>query len=147
MSEATVGKYFGGFTKDWNELVGSSTSGGTKALAGIKMLGKAVANVGTFAVTEVVPGLIESVGKNTEKNLKNNRSSMTDEQIAKSEEYIRRSNEVGARHREARNVDWKISEIEEEIENLAEGDPRIEILKQKIEQLEATKPKWYAKEE
>ncbi|WP_322994391.1 hypothetical protein [Castellaniella sp.] len=142
-----MGKYFGGFTKDWSELVGSSTSGGTKALAGIKMLGKAVANVGTFAVTEVVPGLIESVGKSTEKNLEKNRSSMTDEQIAKSEEYIRRSNEIGAKRREARNVDWKISEIEEKIESLAEGDPRIEILKQDIEQLESTKPKWYAKEE
>lgn len=142
-----MGKYFGGFSKDWDELTGGHTSGGTKALAGLKILGKAVANVGTFAVTEVVPGMIESAGKGVEKGLAENRDKMTKEQVDKAEKAIQTGKDVGQRRQEARDIEWQIErkteELAEQMEKHPAGHPAITELKKEIAQLEAKKPEWY----
>jgi hypothetical protein len=97
-----MGKYFG-LGKDWDEVTGSKTSGGTRALAGLKILGKVVANVGTFAVTEVVPGMIEQGSKQVAKGLEEKRHEMTPEQIVKAESVIQNGKDIARRRQEARD--------------------------------------------
>jgi hypothetical protein len=69
------------------------------AFACHQILGKVVANVGTFAVTEVVPGMIEVAGKQVEKGLAEKRSEMTPEQIEKAERVIQNGKDVAQRRK------------------------------------------------
>jgi len=141
-----MGKYFG-LGSDWNELVGSQTSGGTKALAGLKILGKVVANVGTFAVTEVVPGMIEQGGKQVAKGLEEKRHEMTPEQIEKAERVIQKGKDVARRRKETREIEaqieWKTQQLEQETELHPGDNPVAEQLRKEIARLEAKKPTSY----
>jgi hypothetical protein len=141
-----MGKYFG-LGKDWDEITGSKTSGGTRALAGLKILGKVVANVGTFAVTEVVPGMIEQGSKQVAKGLEEKRHEMTPEQIEKAESLIQNGKDVARRRQEARDIEDQVEEktrqLEAEKERHPKANPVAQELSKEIAQLEAKKPKWY----
>lgn len=133
-----MGKYFG-LGSDWDELTASNTGTGTKALAGLKILGKVVANVGTFAVTEVVPGMIEAGGKQLEKGLAEKRSEMTPEQIEKAERLIQNGKDVAQRRSDARDIEREIERKTEEIESYPAGHPARTQLQREIRELEAKK--------
>lgn len=142
-----MAKYFNGFKNDWNKLSAKHTSGGTKALAGAKILGKSVANAGVFAFTELLPSMIKNSGKAVEKNLAENRSEMTEEKIKKAEKLIKNSKEVGQRHEEIRRIEQKIEykkrEIKEIIGKGYTDNPRIALLEIEISELEAQKPRLF----
>lgn len=142
-----MGKYFGGFTEDWAELTGKNTSGSTKVLAGLKIVGKAVANVGKFTVSEILPETIVSNGKRAEEVLAKNRKELTKEQIDEAEKIARRGQDVGKRLDEARRVQWEIDrkyhELAQEMERCPTGNPATVRLRKEIAQLETKQPKWY----
>jgi hypothetical protein len=137
-----MGKYFG-LGDDWGDLTAGWTSGGTKARAGLKILGKVIANVGTFAVTEVVPGIIESGGRQAAKHLEKNRSQMTDEQIENAERLAQNGQDVGRRRHEAWEIDHKVERLRAEMESHPDDERLHEELSAQIAELEAQKPKWY----
>ena len=66
-------------------------TGGEKVSAAAKLLGKSVANVGMLAAeigVEVVKNAPKTAGKLAERNLKENRQKMTDEQIDRAERVV-----------------------------------------------------------
>ncbi|AIO45628.1 hypothetical protein KDX27_07550 [Burkholderia cenocepacia] len=134
-----MGKYFG-LGDDWEELTGSYRSGGDRAAAGLKLLGKGLFNVGKFAVTEVVPGMVSQAGKRAEEHLDKNRGSMSSEQIARAEELSESGRQVRERHEKIRDIDWKITDLESQIKALPEGDYRREELENQIENLRESRP-------
>lgn len=146
-----MAKYFSGFKKDWNELSSKHTSGGEKALAGVRILGKSVASVGTFAFTEFLPGMIKNAGETAEKNLAENRSKMTEEQIAKAEKIVKNSKVVGQRQEKIRRIEQEIEyknrEIQQMIERGYENSSRVAHLETEILELEAQKPRLFEKPE
>lgn len=134
-----MGKYFG-LGDDWEELTGSYRSGGDRAAAGLKLLGKGLFNVGKFAVTEVVPGMVSQAGKRAEEHLDKNRESMSSEQIARAEELSESGRQVRERHEKIRDIDWKITDLESKIDVLPEDDYRREELENQIESLRESRP-------
>jgi len=139
-----MGKYFG-LGDDWGDLTAGYTSGGTKALAGLKILGKVVANVGTFAATEVVPTIAKQMGNQIEKGLEQNRSNMTPEQVEKAEKSIKWGAAMGERHSKIKEIDGKISSLQSELEECErKGDEwRVDRIREEIEQLKSDRPSLY----
>ena len=146
-----MAKYFSGFKKDWIDLSSKHTSGGEKALAGVRILGKSVANVGTYALTEVLPDMLKSAGKTAEKNLAENRSKMPEEKIVKAEKFIKNSKEISQRKEKIRRIEYEIEykkkEIQEIIKKGNKTSPRITQLQTEISELETLKPRLFEKPE
>jgi len=134
-----VGKYFG-LGDDWKELTGSYRSGGDRAAAGLKLIGKGLFNVGKFAVTEVAPGMVSQAGKRAEEHLEKNRDSMSSEQIERAETFTANAREVRERHEKIRDVDYRVAELEAELQKLPEDHYRREELEAKIADLQGSRP-------
>ncbi|AIO28932.1 hypothetical protein [Burkholderia cepacia] len=134
-----MGKYFG-LGDDWKDLTGSYRSGGDRAAAGLKLLGKGLFNVGKFAVTEVAPGMVSAVGKRAEEHLEKNRDTMSSEQIERTETFTANARQVRERHEKIRDVDYRVAELETELQKLPEGDYRRDELEAKIEDLRGSRP-------
>lgn len=134
-----MGKYFG-LSDDWDELTGSYRSGGDRAVAGLKLLGKGLFNVGKFAVTEAAPSMISGVGKRVEEHVEKNGESMSSEQISRAKEFTDNARQVGERQEKIRNIDEKIQALEIALKKLPEDSFERERLEAEIETLRESRP-------
>lgn len=97
-----MGKYFS-LEGDWDQLTGKLNSGGERTLAGLKIIGKSIFNVGNFAVTEVIPGIVEHAGRNASDHLEKNHSTMSSEQIENAKELIRNGEQMTKKRKQSDN--------------------------------------------
>jgi hypothetical protein len=73
---------------DWDGLTDKYSSGGDRLTFGLKLVGKSLFNVGVFAVTEAVPGIISQAGNRAETVLDKHRDQLSEEQVAALEKGV-----------------------------------------------------------
>lgn len=128
-----------------DELTSKNTSAGDRTLAGLKLLGKSVFNVGSFVVTEAIPSMVQTAGRQAEKTLNEHRSEMSAEQVATMEKTVETGRMMTERRYEQSSVDLKVERLEEQMNSLPKGHPNRELLKKDIADLKKKRPSTYGK--